>query len=520
MIFDIRNPSLYYSLFFALAHIVSWSVLIWHGIKHKYAIVQWLLIIVTGYITFTIGTHLLSFDVLTIKRLITEGIWPVSQGKSLIGGLLLAVPSMLLIKYVLGFKQDIFTPYAFTIPIGIAIQRLGCFGVGCCHGKTTLLPWGIKYAFGNQVHFSHWNQNLISTHELNSLAVHPVQLYESILCLLAFILVIFIFKKKWIHGRLIYFSLFLYTIIRFITEIFRASEAHTIGVFSFMGLNTFQWIMLFTSIFFLYILTKRVKIKLSGAYVNHVKKSSLLKVYIWYFLLFALVLITQKFYSPLELLLLGLLFIPLSALVFWKFFKSINIPQLRVGTVSFCVTGIFLMSQNSPIILEESESNKYHEISIGGYADINNMTQYSRGCDGDIIKHNEFKENYYLMGVGYKYVNEINADKKFTAGIGASYGKLKEHVENNDYDYEQDTYIFSPFVKYDLKKIGFGVGIMAGDISLYRPYGSTACFTAFERYSVLPQVHFRVGNHHKTWGEFNYGLRFPGVSPGNEYELL
>ena len=59
---------------------------------------------------------------------------------------------------------------------------------------------------------------------------------------------------------------------------------------------------------------------------------------------------------------------------------------------------------------------------------------------------------------------------------------------------------------------------MAGDISLFR--SSAEYYTAFKRYSVLPQVHLRIGNLQKAWGEINYGFRFPGIAPANEFELL
>jgi len=514
---DLQHPTLYYGLFFSLAHLTTWSILFFYGYKHKYPQLQWLLIIVTGFICFTIGTHMLAIN---IREVLILGNWSAGKGKSLISGLLLAVPCLLLIKNLLKFNYDVFKPYAFAIPIGIAIQRLGCFVGGCCYGNLTDLPWGISYSHGFSAHFMQWEKGIISTSEGISLAVHPVQLYEAILCMLAFILVIIINKKSWFRGPLIYVSLLFYSIIRFITEFFRAGEAHALGINEFWGLNIVQWILLFAMLISIYILIHKNKRSYNHTFIIF-KRRGLLD-YVWYMLLFSLILITPEFYSPLERLLLGIVFIPLSILIFWEFFKSITIPQLRVASVSLCVTGIFLMSQISPGVEADTltKGNKYHEISIGGYTGSNSFTHYTEDCEGNKTEDLGFKENYYTMGIGYKYVNELNAEKKFTIGIGASYGKLKEHVDDLDYDYTQEMFMVAPFVQYDLKAIGIGVGLIAGDISLFRPYDYERPFTVFRRYSVLPQAHLRIGNFQKVWGEFNYGYRFPGIAPTNEYELL
>lgn len=511
------HPTLYYSLFFSLSHLVVWGILFYHGYKHRYPLIQWLLIIATGFIFFTVGTHVMAVDV---KDFFIHGTWPISKGKSLISGLLLAVPCLLFIRRLLKFNYDVFRPYAFAVPLGIAIQRFGCFFGGCCYGKITDVPWGVSYSHGYSAHFAQWERGIISASDFACHTVHPVQIYESILCMAAFILIMIISKKSWFRGPLIYVSLLFYAIIRFITEFFRAPEAHTIGINSYWSLNTVQWILIFSALISLYILLHNNKIKPQPMFRSG-ERAGLLE-YTWYLALFALILITPGFYSSLERLLLGLLFIPLTALVFWEFFKSITIPKLRMASASLCVVGIFLMSQNSPISIEDTEnkSNKYHEISIGGYTGSNSFTHYTEDCEGNKFKDYKFKENYYLMGLGYKYVNEIDDDKKFTIGIGASYGKLKEQVVDLNYTYTQDIYMFSPYVKYDLRIIGFGGGLLAGDISLFGPYDSNKPFTVFRRYSVLPQAHLRIGNLQKVWGEYNYGYRFPGIAPANEYEIL
>jgi prolipoprotein diacylglyceryltransferase len=517
---DFQNPSIIYTLFLSLAHTISWAILFWYGHRHKYPKIQWLLIIVTGYTCFTIGSHVLAVNVESLKFLFSGGAWPISGGKSLIGGLLLAIPAMLLLKHLLKFNYTIFEPYAFTIPLGIAIQRIGCFAAGCCYGTTTNLPWGISYNYGHQIHFTQWEQGLLSNNQLQSIAIHPVQLYETLLCFSVLALIIYIYKKEWLQNQLIVFFLLSYTVIRFIIEIFRAESAHTLGLNSYFGLNSVQWIMIISGICFGFILTQGNKNRIIKNKVQFLESNISIVHILWYVLLFVLVLVTPNFYSSLELLLLGILLIPLSALVFWHLFSLITVPNLRIATVSMCVLAMFLMSQNSPVTNDEQGLEKYHEISIGGYLGSNKMTYYTESCDGTKTLQNQYNEQYYLMGAGYKFVKELNEDEKLSFGLGAAYGSLEEDIEAIDINWQQDMYAISPFIQYDLKKWGFGLGLSVGDISLFRPPEYTAPLTIFRRYSVLPQAHLRFGNMNKVWGEFNLGYRFPGFAPATEFEVL
>lgn len=525
MNFDIQHPNFLYALFFFLAHIISWCILFRYGRRRNYPLTQWLLIIVTGYTFFTIGSNVLAVNAESVKMLLTGAGWPNSMGKSLIGGLLLAIPAMLLVKNLLKFSHAIFEPYAITIPLGIAIQRIGCLAAGCCYGNPTTLPWGISYDFGHFIHYTQWQQGLIASSELPSMAIHPVQIYEGMLCLCILALILYLHKRKRMQNQLIYVFLFLYSIVRFITEIFRAEAAHTLGLNNYFSLNTVQWIMIVSSLIFLYTLMK-------GQQINQAKKVTCsegnnftLKGVVWFIALIALIQITSKLYSRIEVLLLGILLIPTSAFVFWNVFKSMTVPKLRFATVSMCVIAIFLMSQQSADVEGETTLKNYHEISIGGYIGSNSMTHYTTSCNGTKTNDAHFDENYYLMGVGYKYVKALSEDKRLTMGLGASFGQLNDQVDvfqgGIDITNHVTSYSVSPFVQYDIKRWGLGVGILAGEINVFRePNMYSGSLEMTKKFNILPQFHFRVGNLNKVWGEFNYGHRFPGVSPANEFDLL
>lgn len=548
MIIDIQNPSFLYNLFFSLAHIVSWVILIWYGQKHKYPKFQWLLIIVTGYICFTIGSHVLAVNAESFKMLFSGEGWPVSEGKSLVSGLLLAIPAMLLVKYLFKFNYAIFEPYAITLPLGIAIQRIGCLAAGCCYGKATELPWGISYNYGHSSHYMQWEQGLISSSELQALPIHPVQIYEGILCLLIVGIILYLYKRKWMKDQLIYTSLFLYFIARFFTEFFRAEAAHTVGLNSYYGLNTVQWIVLILSLIYLYVLIKKKSVSSISPGTEQGRKDISFKEYAWFILLFGMILTTPKFYSSLELLLLGLLFIPLSVLVFWRFFDPIKELKLRLATTSIFVLAFFSMSQNSPVVQDSVTQKKYHKLSFGGLLGYNSMNNSyvttnstgGGGCGGPgtgpytyttTSVENQFNDKYYLIGGGYSYVNKYTKNKKLTVGLGVSYARINENITsliNITDDTGLDTtftiytidrknnYAFSPFIKMDFKLIGFGGGVVVGDFNLFSPSQNTL----LKQVTFLPQFHFRLGNLSTVWGEFNLSHRFPGPYPASEIEFL
>jgi prolipoprotein diacylglyceryltransferase len=71
---------------------------------------------------------------------LTEG------GQVLYGGLLLAIPSILLtirlLRLPLGVTADLL---AVGAPFGLVVGRWACFCRGCCYGKPSGLSWAIRY---------------------------------------------------------------------------------------------------------------------------------------------------------------------------------------------------------------------------------------------------------------------------------------------------------------------------------------------------------------------------------------
>ncbi|HYV11351.1 MAG TPA: prolipoprotein diacylglyceryl transferase [Pyrinomonadaceae bacterium] len=135
---------------------------------------------------------------------------------------------------------------------GIAVAnffgRQGCFAAGCCWGKPTTLPWGVKFTeLGHQI-----------TGVPTDVHLHPTQLYESFAMLLVFGFLLWLHKRKRFDGQVILTYALLYSTIRFAIEFVRDDpRGDVFGLTSLTGLSTSQLISLVIGIWALILLIRR-----------------------------------------------------------------------------------------------------------------------------------------------------------------------------------------------------------------------------------------------------------------------
>ncbi len=101
------------------------------------------------------------------------------------------------------------------LALGHGFGRLGCFSAGCCFGRSCQLPWGVIFK-------SEYAHSL--TGIPLGVALHPTQLYESILNFLNFCILFFILKKKKFNGQVFSFYIINYSIIRYFVEFYRGDH--------------------------------------------------------------------------------------------------------------------------------------------------------------------------------------------------------------------------------------------------------------------------------------------------------
>jgi len=100
---------------------------------------------------------------------------------------------------------DVLAP---SIALGYVFGRIGCFLNGCCFGRECDLPWAVTYPMGNL--------NGAPTHP-----VHPTQLYDSLLSLILYIGLAWLYRRKKFDGQVFAAYLLCYAVTRSIVESFR-----------------------------------------------------------------------------------------------------------------------------------------------------------------------------------------------------------------------------------------------------------------------------------------------------------
>jgi phosphatidylglycerol:prolipoprotein diacylglycerol transferase len=180
-------------------------------------------------------------QLLSLDFLRSGGVW--------YGGLLggVAVGYFLMKRYKLPWWKtaDACAP---GVAIGNFFGRQGCFAAGCCWGKPTSLPWGVKFTeLGHEI-----------TGVPTDTYLHPTQLYESFAMLLVFFFLLWLHKRKRFSGQVILAYALLYSIIRFAIEFVRDDpRGDVLGLTTLTGLSTSQLISLVVGITSLIVLIVR-----------------------------------------------------------------------------------------------------------------------------------------------------------------------------------------------------------------------------------------------------------------------
>src|SRR5882672_5982492 len=119
------------------------------------------------------------------------------------------------------------------IALGNVLGRQGCFSAGCCWGKPTNLPWGVKFTeLGHEI-----------TGVPTGVRLHPTQLYESFAMLIVFVFLIWLHRRRRFSGQVILAYALLYASIRFAIEFLRDDpRGDLFGLTTLTGLSTSQMI--------------------------------------------------------------------------------------------------------------------------------------------------------------------------------------------------------------------------------------------------------------------------------------
>jgi len=154
-------------------------------------------------------------------------------GFTFLGGVISAIIILSIFSLFFSFSffefLNILSP---SLAIAHSFGRMGCFFAGCCYGIPTETFWGIKFP-----EFSLPVRELKTT-----LPIHPTQLYETVLELLLFLILIKAIKFKFRFAS----YLIIYGLFRFFIEFLRGDDR---GTFIIKTLSPSQFISVIMVLF-------------------------------------------------------------------------------------------------------------------------------------------------------------------------------------------------------------------------------------------------------------------------------
>ncbi len=163
-----------------------------------------------------------------IAVVLGDALWPLQpfddwwalfgSGRSVVGALLFGFLGAEAAKPLLSYDIPPNDRFAAVLPFSIGIGRIGCFLAGCCRGVPWDGPWAVTDSDG--------------------IARHPAQLYEALFHIAMGLVLLRLWRRRALFGRLFAVYLGAYGIFRFLTEFLRETAK------PYAGLSAYQWLSL------------------------------------------------------------------------------------------------------------------------------------------------------------------------------------------------------------------------------------------------------------------------------------
>jgi prolipoprotein diacylglyceryltransferase len=512
-IIDLPQSNWYYAAFYTAAFLASFIILVAEGRRRKIPQLPWLIVIATGFISFVFGCRMITYSGEDWNAVLSNQPLDHATGLVMLGGLAFCVPCILVAKRLVHLNESVLDAYAFVLPVGMCIQRIGCFLNGCCFGTLTS-EWGVQYGQNSHAFHDHYMEAIIPPGSLYSIPIHPVQLYESLGCIIAIVVLWKVRDRFRSAGSLFYLSGLTYYVIRFAAEFFRDSNAYAIDVPVSMGLNAIQWsmLLLITASTTVIVVKERLPRR---AFQSHNSTLNLFHL-VYFFGLSIIFFFASKWLRPAEIFAVCLVLFTTAGYLLMKLFGTITVPGFRIASMSLILLSFLFMSQTYPEqAASDSTRISYNTISTGGLMGWQHLEYVVEDCDGNKYTQSEYKHQYRLIGLGFSRTVQTGKSKSYTLGLSAYAGKHEEEIVLGGYPNRKlTTYGINPYGQLDLPKFGLGLGVHVGDMTFIDSPEESSII----RYSVYPQAYLRFGRLHRFFTELSFARNFPSSFPGTVFQ--
>lgn len=512
LVIHTESPGAWYAFVYATAFIMGFVLLAWEGRQRRLPTLAWWLILASTFLFFMIGTQVIQWNTADWSHVLRyEALdrWP---GRTVLGGMLLFVPALLLAKYLLRFTHSVVDGFAMVLPVGLAIQRLGCFITGCCFGTPTTLPWGVHYGPQSEAFHFHVSTGLVDPASSLSAAVHPVQLYDLLCCLLVVGILHRFRKHTMAPGSLLALSLLLYGTFRFFLEFVRSPR--TPWDFAI----TPAQIALLVLLPLLTLWIWRRERGISHVLQTKVSSPSLAKLVVYAGALIVVFVFFSKWMSRLEVACMVLVLSPVLLLLSWRVYAAFTLPALRLATVLLVGLSMLLMSQAVPEeAVDPKKRLRYWSAGYGFTTGIYDITKEATGgCGSAPLFKQTFENSYKTHAFSLAFTDQLGVENSMVFKMGGFMGSQKEN-QSNTLNFQKTETSFSnwgisPYIERNWRKIGLGGGITMG--SFTRNLGVKAGdSSAMQVLSFAPAFHFRFGVFKKGYVEYRVASQFPTPFP-------
>ncbi|MCX6235786.1 MAG: prolipoprotein diacylglyceryl transferase [Bacteroidetes bacterium] len=511
------HGGLLFSLFYLAAFIVMISLMLIQGIRRKYPVTPWILIITFSVLFLVLGSKLFTYAPEQIKTFITGHPLTNNGCKTMLGAIAGGMAGAFLAKMLLRFRYPFIDMLAGTFPLAMAIQRMGCLFAGCCYGQPTTLPWGISYGVHSHAYHAQLMQGLIQPGDLTSLPVHPTQLYDILLCL-SIAIIIYMARKRWtVPGNKFLFAILLYASGRFLNEFLRDPGSNLFYGEVVHGFKYVQWILLLAILLLtLAIVIRKMTWRSVPALVRY-RESTVRNSFV-FLLTISVIYLGRNWFSAAELIILVLVVLPAIVLMAWQWNRRMSVAGLRWIPAAACMVYFVFTGQKAEQKDPEKKSS-YMTIGVDGMFgkfDYTVKTLVRDEC-GDYMADNYTRlHKYYAYGISYSYNLTQGKYRKDALVVRLHYGQEDEFVPHAN-KITHRLFGITPFYQFDSKWIGFGLGLNAGKLRYAEIAREDAVLEVNDTY-INPLFNVRVGTN-VFYAVYRYSDNAPSSSPFPRHKI-